>query len=88
MWNLKGSDTNEHTYKTERGSQTQKMNLQLPEGRESQGLWEAHTRTSILKQITNKDLVYFSSQGTLLNGMWQPGWSGSLGGNEYMYMYG
>ena len=24
----------------------------------------------------------------LLNVMWQPGWEGSLGENEYMHMYG
>ena len=33
-----------------------------------------------LKWITNK--------GTLLNVIWHPGWEGSLGQNEYMYMYG
>ena len=26
--------------------------------------------------------------GTLLIARWQPGWEGSLGENEYMYMYG
>ena len=39
-----------------------------------------------LKWITNKDLRI--AQGTLLNVMRQPGWEGSLGENEYMYMYG
>ena len=39
-----------------------------------------------LKWITNKDLCI--AQGTLLNVIWQPGWEGSLGENEYMYMYG
>ena len=28
------------------------------------------------------------AHGTLLNGMWQPGWEGSLGENGYTYMYG
>ena len=28
------------------------------------------------------------AQGTWLNAMWQPGWVGSLGENEYMYVYG
>ena len=32
--------------------------------------------------------TYCIAQGTLLNVMWQPGWEGSLGENEYMYMYG
>ena len=26
------------------------------------------------------------AQGTLLNVMWQPGWEGSLGENEYVYI--
>ena len=33
-------------------------------------------------------MSYCIAQGTLLNGMWQPGWEGSLGENEYMCMYG
>ena len=28
------------------------------------------------------------AHGTLLIVVWQPGWEGSLGENEYMYMYG
>ena len=33
MWNLK-NDTNEFIYKTERDSETQKINLRLPKGKE------------------------------------------------------
>ena len=39
-----------------------------------------------LKWITTG--TYYIAQGTLLNVIWQPGWKGSLGENEYMYMYG
>ena len=35
LWNLKRNDTNELTYKTERDSQTQRMDLWLLEGRDS-----------------------------------------------------
>ena len=37
-----------------------------------------------LNWITNKGLLY--SQGPLLSVVWQPGWEGSLGENEYVYM--
>ena len=37
-----------------------------------------------LKWMSNKDVLY----GTFLNVMWQPRWEGSLGQNEYMYVYG
>ena len=49
MWNLKRNDTNEFTYKTEKDSQTQKMNSWLPVGRHSYGLWEGHAHTTIFK---------------------------------------
>ena len=52
MWTLKIKDTNELTYKTERDSQTQRMNLQLPGGRKwgkGQGVWDGHVHTAILK---------------------------------------
>ena len=49
MWNIKRNDTNELTYKTERDSQTQKMNLWLPGRRDSQGLWDGHVHTAIFK---------------------------------------
>ena len=49
MWNLERNDTNELTYKTEKDSQTQKMNIWLPRGRDSQGFWEGHVHTAIFK---------------------------------------
>ena len=33
MWNLNSNDSNEHTYKTETGSQTSRTSLWLPMGR-------------------------------------------------------
>ena len=56
MGNLKRNDTNELMYKTERDSQTQRMNYgQI--GRDNQGVW-ANTYTLLyLKWITNKDLL-------------------------------
>ena len=47
MWNLKRNDTNELTDK--RDSQTWKMNLQLPGGRESWGLWDGHVHTAVFR---------------------------------------
>ena len=35
-----------------------------------------------IKWITNKDPLYIA-QGTLLSVLWQPGWEGNLGENEY-----
>ena len=32
-------------------------------------------------------MSYCIAQGTLLSGMWQPGWEGSLGENRYMHIY-
>ena len=48
IWNLK-NNTNEYTYKTEEDSQTQKTNLRLLGGRDSQGVWEDHVHTAIFK---------------------------------------
>ena len=36
-------------YKTERDSKTWKMNLWLPGGRNSKGVWEGHVHTAIFK---------------------------------------
>ena len=33
-------------------------------------------------------MTYCTTQGTLLNALWQAGWEGSLGENGYMYRYG
>ena len=40
--NLKGNDTNELTYRTERDSQTQKTYLWFPGRRDSKGLWKGY----------------------------------------------
>ena len=45
MWNLKRSNTNELTYKTERDSQTLIM---ITWGKE-QGVWDGHVHTAIFK---------------------------------------
>ena len=57
MWNLKRNDTNELTYKTERDSQTQKTNLQLP-GRKVRDLGKVMYTLLYLKWVTKKGLLY------------------------------
>ena len=84
VWNLKRNDTDELTYKTETDSQTQKTNLQLPRGRDRQGVWDGHGHTAIFKMGNQQGPLYRA----LLNVMWQPGWEGSLGENGYTCMYG
>ena len=54
MWNPKGSDANELIYKTERDSQTQKMNMWLPGGRDSQAVWEGYVHTAIFKMVNQQ----------------------------------
>ena len=49
MQNLKRNGTNELTYKTERDSQTQKKNLWLPGGMDSQRVCKGHAHTAIFK---------------------------------------
>ena len=57
LWNLKKNDTNKLIYKTD--SQTQRMNLLLPKGKDGGMNWEFGMdiyTLLYLKQITNKDL--------------------------------
>ena len=61
------------------------MNLRLPGGRDSQGLWEGHVHTAVFKMDNQQRPI---AHGTLLNVTCQPGWEGGLGENGYMYMYG
>ena len=65
MWNLKKNVTNEPTYKTEIESQMQKTNLRLLGGKSGGGInWEIGIDIYTLpyiKQITNKDLLYSTS---------------------------
>ena len=79
MWNLKRNDTNEFTYKTERDSQTQKMNSWLSVGRHSHGLWEGHAHTAIFNGLCG---TWSSAQ------CYMPAWMGGcLRENGYMYMH-
>ena len=63
-------------------TQTSRMNLWLPGGRDSQGVRDGHAHNA---KVDNK---YGIAHGTLLYVMWQPGWERSLGENGYMYIYG
>ena len=49
MWNLKRNDTNEITSKTERDSQTQRMNLWLLGWRDGWGVWDGHVHIAVFK---------------------------------------
>ena len=49
MWNLKRNDTNELIYKTETDPQTYRMNLWLPKGTDSWGVWDQHGHTAVFK---------------------------------------
>ena len=83
MWNLKRNDTNELTYKAEEDSQSQKMNLWLPWGRDSQGVWESHVHTTMFKMDTQQGPVIQHIELCSI----QPGWERLLGENGYRYMY-
>ena len=85
MWNLNGSDTNELTYKTERDSQTQKMNSWLPGERDSQGVWEGHVHTVMFKMDNQQGPILQHMDSMLYASM---DGKGSLGENGYMYMDG
>ena len=53
---------------------------------DSQGVWEGQVHAAIFK-MDNHQGPPLLAHGTLLNGMWQPGWEESLGENGYIYMY-
>ena len=55
MWTLKRNDTNKFTYKTQRNSQ--KTNLWLLGGRDSQGFGEDHVCTAIFKMDNEQKLL-------------------------------
>ena len=57
MWNLKGNGTNELIYKTERDSQTQKMNILLPGGKGQLGVWEGYVHTAIFKMVNQQEPI-------------------------------
>ena len=83
MGNLKINDTNLQN----RDSQTQKMNLWLTGGRDSERVWEGHIHVAMFKVDNQKGSTVQQACGTLLNVMCQSGWEGDLGENRYMYMY-
>ena len=63
MWNLKRNDTNEltkqkQTHKLRNELKVAEGTLRLMEGRDSQGVWDGHVHTVILKIETDKDLLY------------------------------
>ena len=58
MWNIKRNDTNVLIYKTESDSQTERMNSQLPGGRDKEGVWNECIHTAIFKMNNHKDLLY------------------------------
>ena len=68
MQNLKKNDTNEHIYKAETGSQTQRTSLRLlGEGRGEREVREFGMdmyTLLYLKLITNKDLLYHTGNST------------------------
>ena len=57
MWNLERNDTNELTYKTEKDSQTSKMNLGLPGAGTVRDFGKVMYTLLYLKQITSKRLT-------------------------------
>ena len=83
MWDLKRNDKNELAYKTD--LQTLRMMKGCGKGIVKEFGMDMHTLL-YLKWITNKDLLY-SAWDSAQHGVWQPGREGSLGENDYMYMY-
>ena len=77
----KRNDTNELTYKTERDSQTQKMNLRLPGGREFQKVMYSLLYS---KWVTNKNLLYSTWKSTQC---YVPAWIGWGYAGEWIHIY-
>ena len=84
MWIRIRNGTNELTYKTERDSQTQKMNSWLPWGMDSQGVWKGHVHTAIFKMCNNKGLLYSTWNSTQC---YLPVWIEKVFGWEWMHIY-
>ena len=78
---------NKLTYKTERDSQTWKMNFWLPGRTDSQRVWEGHVHAAIFK-MDNQQGPIVQHMELLLSVIWQPGWEEGLGDNGYMHTYG
>ena len=58
MWNPKQEMIQMNLLTNKKETQTQKRNLWLPGGWDSQGVWEGHVHTAIFKMDTNKHLLY------------------------------
>ena len=73
--------------KQKRDSQTYKRKLWLLGGKDSQGVWEGHVHTAILKLDNKQDLIMYSPWNSTQ--CYVTSWmGGGFGENGYMYMYG
>ena len=64
------------------------MDLWLPRGRKGHGiLRELGMDMNTLLYLKWIARTSWIAHGTLLHGMWQPGWEGGVGENRYMYIY-
>ena len=84
MWNLERNDTNELTYKTEKDSQTSKMNLGLSGEGTVRDFGKVMYTLLYLKQITNKDLLYSTWNSAHC---YVPAWMGRGFGGEWKQVY-
>ena len=82
MWNQKRNDTNELTKQKETNLENE---LMVADGKGYLGSLDGRVHTAIF-QMDNQQVP--AVQHMKLCSLWQPGWEGSLGENEYMYMFG
>ena len=68
-------------------SQTQNMNLWLPEGRDNEGIWDDHVHTAIFK-MDNQQGHFVQHMELCLMLCSNLDRNGVQGENGYMYMYG
>ena len=89
MWTLTRNHTNELTYKTERDSQTQKMNLLLLGERDSQQVWDGHVHTVIFKMDNQQGPLGPWNQGSIQNSAqgYVAAWMGGDLGAEWICVY-
>ena len=83
LWNLKRNYTNELTSKQKRDSQTLKMNLWLPGGKD-RDFGKVMYMLLYLKWITNKDLLYSTWNSAQC---YVPAWMGREFGVEWVHVY-
>ena len=84
MWNLERNDTNELTYKTEKDSQTSKMNLGLPGAGTVRDFGKVMYTLLYLKWITNKRLSYSTWNSAQC---YVPVWMGMRFEGEWIHVY-